>query len=70
MTIVHMNGFGVRDYIHVVGCKRSYKSIGEIKENPGLVTYNLGTGNGYSVLDLIKAFWKGSWKGNTLQNSW
>ena len=46
------DGTGVRDYIHVVDL-----ATGHIKA-PGLVTYNLGTGVGYSVLDIIKNFEK------------
>jgi UDP-glucose 4-epimerase len=55
------DGTGVRDYIHVVDLVIGHlKAITKLKENPGLVTYNLGTGNGYSVLDIIKAFEKAS----------
>ena len=53
------DGTGVRDYIHVVDLARGHvKALDKLSENPGLVTYNLGTGNGYSVLDLVKAFSK------------
>lgn len=53
------DGTGVRDYIHVVDLAVGHvKAIGKIKENPGVKIYNLGTGNGYSVLDVIKAFSK------------
>ena len=52
-------GTGVRDYIHVVDLAVGHvKAINKIKENPGVKVYNLGTGNGYSVLDVIKAFSK------------
>ena len=52
-------GTGVRDYIHVVDLAVGHvKAIDKIKENPGVKVYNLGTGNGYSVLDVIKAFSK------------
>ena len=53
------DGTGVRDYIHVVDLAVGHvKAINKIKENPGVKVYNLGTGNGYSVLDVIKAFSK------------
>ncbi len=53
------DGTGVRDYIHVVDLARGHvKAIDKIKEDPGVKVYNLGTGNGYSVLDVIKAFSK------------
>ena len=51
------DGTGVRDYIHVVDLALGHvKAIEKIKENPGLRIYNLGTGIGYSVLDIVKAF--------------
>ncbi|MCQ2532360.1 MAG: UDP-glucose 4-epimerase GalE [Saccharofermentans sp.] len=51
------DGTGVRDYIHVVDLAKGHvKAIDMIKKNPGVKIYNLGTGNGYSVLDVIKAF--------------
>ena len=53
------DGTGVRDYIHVVDLAKGHvKAINKIKENPGVKIYNLGTGKGYSVLDVIKAFGK------------
>ncbi len=53
------DGTGVRDYIHVVDLARGHvKAIEKILQNPGLKIYNLGTGNGYSVLDIIHAFSK------------
>lgn len=53
------DGTGVRDYIHVVDLAKGHvKAINKIKENPGIKIYNLGTGIGYSVLDVIKAFSK------------
>ncbi len=53
------DGTGVRDYIHVVDLAIGHiKAIEKLNENPGLVTYNLGTGTGYSVFDLIHAFEK------------
>lgn len=53
------DGTGVRDYIHVVDLAKGHiKAIEKIQteKNPGLKTYNLGTGTGYSVLDIVKAF--------------
>lgn len=51
------DGTGVRDYIHVIDLADGHlKALDKLIGNPGLVTYNLGTGNGYSVLDMIKAF--------------
>ena len=51
------DGTGVRDYIHVVDLAAGHvKSIEKIEENPGLCIYNLGTGKGYSVLDIVKNF--------------
>ena len=51
------DGTGVRDYIHVVDLARGHvKALDKIKENAGLKIYNLGTGVGYSVLDLVKNF--------------
>ena len=53
------DGTGVRDYIHVVDLAKGHvKAIEKIGEDPGLKVYNLGTGNGYSVLDIIHAFSK------------
>ena len=51
------DGTGVRDYIHVVDLALGHvKALAKIKENCGLKIYNLGTGQGYSVLDIVKAF--------------
>jgi len=51
------DGTGVRDYIHVMDLAAGHlKALEKISEDPGLVTYNLGTGDGYSVLDMIKTF--------------
>jgi len=56
-----IDGTGVRDYIHVVDLALGHiDSLKKMAENPGFVTYNLGTGNGYSVLEVIKAFEKAS----------
>src|SRR5690606_15334540 len=53
------DGTGVRDYIHVVDLAIGHvKAIEKIHSRPGICTYNLGTGNGYSVLDMVKAFSK------------
>ena len=53
------DGTGVRDYIHVVDLAKGHiKALEKIAENPGLKTYNLGTGTGYSVLQIISAFSK------------
>jgi UDP-glucose 4-epimerase len=53
------DGTGVRDYIHVVDLARGHvKAIDKIKEKPGVKIYNLGTGKGYSVLEVIAAFSK------------
>lgn len=55
------DGTGVRDYIHVVDLAKGHiKALEKLDTKSGLVTYNLGTGNGYSVLDLVKAFSKAS----------
>lgn len=51
------DGTGVRDYIHVVDLALGHlKAIEKLRSNPGVVTYNLGTGNGYSVVEMVKAF--------------
>ena len=54
------DGTGVRDYIHVVDLAKGHISALEKleKEGKGLFIYNLGTGTGYSVLDMVKAFEK------------
>ena len=55
------DGTGVRDYIHVVDLAQGHvKAVEKLSEKPGVVIYNLGTGQGYSVLDIIKAFEKAS----------
>ena len=57
------DGTGVRDYIHVVDLAVGHvKAIQKIFDKPGLAVYNLGTGKGYSVLDMVKAFSKASGK--------
>ena len=51
------DGTGVRDYIHVVDLARGHlKALDKIADNPGVVPYNLGTGRGYSVLEMIAGF--------------
>ena len=53
------DGTGVRDYIHVVDLATGHlRALEKLEEKPGVVTYNLGTGQGYSVLDMVKAFEK------------
>lgn len=55
------DGTGVRDYIHVLDLASGHvKALEKLNENPGLVTYNLGTGKGYSVLELVNALKKAS----------
>lgn len=55
------DGTGVRDYIHVVDLAKGHlKALEQLSTNPGVVVYNLGTGNGYSVLEIVKAFEKAS----------
>ena len=51
------DGTGVRDYIHVVDLAKGHvKALDRLKANCGLAIYNLGTGKGYSVLDIVKNF--------------
>ena len=51
------DGTGVRDYIHVVDLAVGHvKALRKIEENAGLKIYNLGTGTGYSVLDIVHNF--------------
>ena len=53
------DGTGVRDYIHVVDVARGHVlALDKLKKSKGLFTYNLGTGFGYSVLDVIDTFEK------------
>ena len=53
------DGTGVRDYIHIQDLAAGHiKALEKLAEKPGLVTYNLGTGVGYSVLDIIHNFEK------------
>ncbi len=53
------DGTGVRDYIHVVDLADGHlAAIKKLREKSGLVIYNLGTGTGYSVLDMVEAYAK------------
>ncbi len=55
------DGTGVRDYIHVVDLARGHLAALEaLSGKPGVMTVNLGTGQGYSVLDVVRAFEKAS----------
>ncbi|ARK31953.1 UDP-glucose 4-epimerase GalE [Halalkalibacter krulwichiae] len=52
-----VDGTGVRDYIHVVDLAKGHlKALEKVLHSTGADAYNLGTGNGYSVLEMIKAF--------------
>ena len=54
-----IDGTGVRDYIHVVDLATGHiRALDRLRGHPGLVTYNLGTGQGYSVLEVVAAFEK------------
>ena len=53
------DGTGVRDYIHVMDLAEGHvKALKKFEDTPAVYIYNLGTGHGYSVLDMIKAFSK------------
>lgn len=55
------DGTGVRDYIHVVDLAKGHlKALEKLQQKPGVVAYNLGTGRGYSVLEVVQAFEKAS----------
>ncbi|MDA1678493.1 MULTISPECIES: UDP-glucose 4-epimerase GalE [unclassified Bacillus cereus group] len=57
------DGTGVRDYIHVVDLAKGHvKALEKVLETKGIEAYNLGTGKGYSVLEMVKAFEKVSGK--------
>lgn len=57
------DGTGVRDYVHVCDLAHGHVlALAKLETNCGLVTYNLGTGIGYSVLEMVKAFEKASGK--------
>jgi UDP-glucose 4-epimerase len=54
-----VDGTGVRDYIHVVDLSKGHlKALEKVKVSKGVEAYNLGTGSGYSVLELVSAFEK------------
>lgn len=55
------DGTGVRDYIHVVDLAIGHlRALEKLRDRPGVVTYNLGTGQGYSVLEMVTAFERAS----------
>ncbi len=55
------DGTGVRDYIHVVDLAKGHiKALEKLATSPGCITHNLGTGQGYSVLEMAKAFQEAS----------
>ncbi|HET8706718.1 MAG TPA: GDP-mannose 4,6-dehydratase, partial [Pseudomonadales bacterium] len=57
------DGTGVRDYIHVTDLAIGHiKALEYLNQNGGLLTVNLGTGNGSSVLEVVRAFEKASGK--------
>lgn len=57
------DGTGVRDYIHIMDLAAGHmKALEKLTAKPGLVSYNLGTGRGYSVLEMVKAFSKAAGK--------
>ncbi len=57
------DGTGVRDYIHVVDLAKGHiRALKKLETSPGLLTVNLGTGRGYSVLEMVEAFEKASGK--------
>ena len=56
-----LDGTGVRDYIHVVDLAAGHvKALNKLAPQPGVYTYNLGTGHGTSVLEMVRAFEKAS----------
>merc|ERR1712146_222010 len=57
------DGTGVRDYIHVVDLAKGHlAALKKITTAPGCVTYNLGTGTGYSVKEMVAAYSKAAGK--------
>ncbi len=65
------DGTGIRDYIHVEDLAQGHiKALQKLnKENKGLYIYNLGTGVGYSVLDMVNSFEKATRSKSEIQNS-
>ena len=62
------DGTGIRDYIHVVDLAAGHiKALQKVMSTAGVHTYNLGTGNGYSVLEVVKAFEQASGRTITCQ---
>ncbi|MDN4071766.1 UDP-glucose 4-epimerase GalE [Fictibacillus terranigra] len=58
-----IDGTGVRDYIHVVDLAKGHlKALDKVLNSTGIEAYNLGTGNGYSVLEVLRAFEKATGK--------
>ncbi len=58
-----VDGTGVRDYIHVVDLALGHlRAVDKVRKDAGVHTYNLGTGTGYSVLQVVNAFEKASGK--------
>lgn len=56
-----VDGTGVRDYIHVVDLANGHlKALNKVMKSRGIEAYNLGTGTGYSVLEIVSAFEKAS----------
>lgn len=57
------DGTGVRDYIHVVDLAKAHlAALNWLEKKPGLDVFNIGTGHGYSVLDIVKAYEKATGK--------
>ena len=61
------DGTGVRDYIHVVDLAQGHVAALASLEQPACIAVNLGTGRGYSVLEVVKAFEKASGKTGSLR---
>uniref|UniRef100_A0A3Q2P3L7 UDP-glucose 4-epimerase n=1 Tax=Fundulus heteroclitus TaxID=8078 RepID=A0A3Q2P3L7_FUNHE len=65
-----VDGTGVRDYIHVVDLAKGHiAALKKLKDNCGCKVYNLGTGKGYSVLQMVKAMEKASGKEINYKNA-
>lgn len=63
------DGTGVRDYLHVVDLATGHlRTLEKLSEHPGLVIYNLGTGEGHSVLEVVRAFERAT--GRTIPLDW